>query len=78
MPVNREGSVKSNLDRDLYKGNILDTLANVSYDPGRAYSMTWQSGFAGFCWNKDVIKEDVVSMEQLFAPANKGRIVVLS
>lgn len=60
------------------KGNILDTLANVSFDPGRNYSMTWQSGFAGFCWNKDVIKEDVVSLEQLFSPSNKGRVVVLS
>ena len=60
------------------KTNILDTLANVSFDEGRKYSLTWQSGFAGFCWNKDLIKEDIVTMEQLFAPANKGRIVVLS
>lgn len=60
------------------KGNILDTLANVSFDPGRNYSLTWQSGFAGFCWNKNVIKQDVTTIEQLFSPANKGRIVVLS
>jgi spermidine/putrescine transport system substrate-binding protein len=60
------------------KRNIIDTLANVSFDEGRKYSLTWQSGFAGFCWNKDLIKQDIVSMEQLFAPANKGRIVVLS
>ena len=26
------------------KGNILDALANISYDPGRNYSLTWQSG----------------------------------
>ena len=60
------------------KSNILDSLADISYDPGRKYSLTWQSGFAGFCWNKDVIKDEIVTMEQLFAPANKGRIVVLS
>lgn len=60
------------------KGNILDTLANVSFDPGRNYSLTWQSGFAGFCWNKNVIKQDVTTIEQLFSPANKGRVVVLS
>jgi spermidine/putrescine transport system substrate-binding protein len=60
------------------KSNILDTLADVSFDPGRNYSLTWQSGFAGFCWNKNVIKQDVVSIEQLFSPANKGRVVVLS
>jgi spermidine/putrescine transport system substrate-binding protein len=60
------------------KGNILDTLANVSFDQGRNYSLTWQSGFAGFCWNKNVIKQDVTTIEQLFSPANKGRVVVLS
>ena len=60
------------------KGNILDTLANVSFDPGRNYSMTWQSGFAGFCWNKNIIKSDVTTIEQLFSAENKGRVVVLS
>ncbi len=60
------------------KGNILDTLANVSFDPGRKHSMTWQSGFAGFCWNKNIIKSDVTTIEQLFSPENKGRVVVLS
>jgi len=60
------------------KGNILDTLANVSFDTGRNYSMTWQSGFAGFGWNKDVIKEDIVSVDQLFSAKYKGRVEVLS
>ncbi|MFM7462706.1 MAG: PotD/PotF family extracellular solute-binding protein [Actinomycetota bacterium] len=60
------------------KGNILDTLANVGYDPGRKHSMTWQSGFAGFCWNKNIIKSDITTIEQLFSPENKGRVVVLS
>ena len=60
------------------KGNILDTLANVSFDPGRNHSMTWQSGFAGFCWNKNIIKSDVTTIEQLFSAENKGRVVVLS
>ena len=60
------------------KGNILDTLANVSFDPGRNFSLTWQSGFAGFGWNKDVVKDDIVSVEQLFSSAYKGRVAVLS
>lgn len=60
------------------KVNILDTLANVSFDPGRKYSMTWQSGFAGFGWNKDIVKEDIVSIEQLFSEKYKGRVMVLS
>ena len=60
------------------KSNILDTLANVSFDEGRNYSLTWQSGFGGFGWNKDVVKEDIVSFEQLFSSKYKGRVEVLS
>jgi len=60
------------------KSNILDTLANVSFDEGRNYSLTWQSGFGGFGWNKDVVKEDIVSVEQLFSSKYKGRVEVLS
>ncbi len=60
------------------KGNILDSLANVDFDNGRNYSLTWQSGFAGLGWNKDVVKEDLVSLDQLFSSKYKGRVGVLS
>jgi spermidine/putrescine transport system substrate-binding protein len=60
------------------KSRILDTLENVSFDPGRKYSLTWQSGFAGFGWNKKVVKEDIVSLDQLFSAKYKGRVEVLS
>jgi len=60
------------------KGNIREVLANVGFDPGRNYSLTWQSGFAGFGWNVQKIPKGVRTMEDLFAPANKGRVVVLS
>ncbi len=60
------------------KGNIREVLANVGFDPGRNYSLTWQSGFAGFGWNVEKIPNGVRTIEDLFAPANKGRVVVLS
>lgn len=60
------------------KVNILDALNNVSFDPGRHHSLTWQSGFAGFGWNKQVIPGGIKTLDQLFAPANKGKIEVLS
>ncbi|MDA0217500.1 MAG: spermidine/putrescine ABC transporter substrate-binding protein [Actinobacteria bacterium] len=60
------------------KGNILDTLSDISFDPGRNYSMTWQSGFAGFGWNKDLVDEDILSLDQLFSEKYKGRVMVLS
>ena len=60
------------------KSNIREVLANVGFDPGRNYSLTWQSGFAGFGWNTQKLPKGVRTIEDLFAPANKGRIVVLS
>ena len=69
---------KLNAENIPNKGNIREVLANVGFDPGRNYSLTWQSGFAGFGWNVEKIKKGVRTIEDLFAPANKGRIVVLS
>jgi spermidine/putrescine transport system substrate-binding protein len=60
------------------KSNIRSILAEVGFDQGRSYSLTWQSGFAGFGWNVEKIKKGVRAIEDLFAPSNKGRIVVLS
>ena len=60
------------------KSNIRSILANVGFDEGRKYSLTWQSGFAGFGWNTQKLPKGVRTMEDLFAPANKGRIMVLS
>jgi spermidine/putrescine transport system substrate-binding protein len=69
---------KLNADNIPNKSNIRSILANVGFDPGREYSLTWQSGFAGFGWNVEKIPNGVRTMEDLFAPANKGRVVVLS
>lgn len=60
------------------KSNIRSILANVGFDQGRKYSLTWQSGFAGFGWNTQKLPKGVHTIEDLFAPANKGRIMVLS
>jgi len=60
------------------KSNIRSLLNDVSFDPGRNYSLTWQSGFGGFGWNTEKIPKGVRTIEDLFAPANKGRIMVLS
>jgi spermidine/putrescine transport system substrate-binding protein len=60
------------------KKNILTALANVPFDQGRQYSMTWQSGFAGFGWNAKEIPGGIKSLDQLFSAKYKGRIEVLS
>jgi spermidine/putrescine transport system substrate-binding protein len=60
------------------KSNIRESLSNVYYDQGRQYSLTWQSGFAGFGWNTQKLPKGVRTMDDLFSPANKGKVLVLS
>jgi spermidine/putrescine transport system substrate-binding protein len=59
-------------------GNILDTLASPSYDPMREQSLTWQGIMGGFGWNVEKNPKGIRTIEDLFSPANKGKIVVLS
>jgi spermidine/putrescine transport system substrate-binding protein len=62
--------------------NILDDLRDVDFDPGRNYSLTWQSGYAGLCYNKtEFDKRNLpapTKVSDLWAPALKGRVEVLS
>ena len=59
-------------------GNILDTLASPSFDPMREQSLTWQGIMGGFGWNVEKNPKGVRTLDDLFSPANKGKIVVLS
>ncbi|MCU0296674.1 MAG: spermidine/putrescine ABC transporter substrate-binding protein [Candidatus Nanopelagicales bacterium] len=60
------------------KVNILPRLDDVSFDPGREYSLTWQSGFGGLAWNKERIPNGLRTVEDLWAPELNGKVVVLS
>jgi len=60
------------------KKNILDSLNEVPFDPGRKYSLTWQSGFAGLAWNKEKLPNGLKSVNDLWNPELKGKVVVLS
>jgi spermidine/putrescine transport system substrate-binding protein len=60
------------------KKNILPALQDVSFDPGRQYSMTWQSGYAGLAYNKQRVKTPVRTVDDLWRPELKGRVEVLS
>lgn len=68
------------LDKSLIPNaaNILPTLADVSFDPGRARSLTWQSGFGGLAWDSERIPNGLTSVDELWNPEYKGRIEVLS
>ena len=60
------------------KVNILDSLASPSYDPNRESSLTWQGIMAGFGWNTEKNPKGIHTLDELFAPQNKGKIVVLT
>ena len=60
------------------KVNILDTLAHPSFDPNREQSLTWQGIMGGFGWNTAKNPKGIRTLDDLFSPQNKGKIVVLS
>jgi spermidine/putrescine transport system substrate-binding protein len=60
------------------RSNVLDTLKNPSFDPGREQSIPWQGIMAGIGWNKEKIPGGIKSLDQLFAPANKGKVLALT
>lgn len=59
------------------KANILASLADVDFDPGRKFSLTWQSGFAGIAWNKAAFPAGLRTVSDLWNPELKGRVEVL-
>ena len=58
--------------------NILPNLADVDFDPGRARSLTWQSGFGGLAWDTSKLPNGLGAVSDLWAPELAGRVEVLS
>jgi spermidine/putrescine transport system substrate-binding protein len=58
--------------------NLNPKLQDVDFDPGRAHSLTWQSGYAGIGYRKDKVGRELKTLDDLWAPDLKGKIVVLS
>lgn len=58
--------------------NLNPALANPDFDPGRKFSLPWQGGFAGIAWNKEKVPAGLANVSDLWAPALKGRVGVLS
>ena len=60
------------------KTNIISSLAHPSFDPNRENSLTWQGIMAGLGWNTAVNPKGLKTVDDLWQPQNKGKIVVLS
>jgi len=60
------------------QANILGFLKSPSWDPNRDYSVPWQSGMTGICYNSE-LTDPVTSFEELLTrPDLKGKIELLT
>ena len=53
-------------------------MTMMPFDPGRDYSMPWQSGFGGIIYRKDLVKREPKSVDDLFDPDYKGKVTMLT
>jgi spermidine/putrescine transport system substrate-binding protein len=58
--------------------NLIDRLRTPPFDPGRDYSMPWQSGFGGIIYRRDLVKREPRSVDDLFDPDYKGKVTMLT
>ena len=58
--------------------NLRSVLQKPTWDPTGEYSLPWQSGFAGIAYNSDVTGRELTSIDDLWDPAFKGKIGVLT
>jgi len=58
--------------------NLVPDLQNPDFDKGRNYSLPWQGGFAGLCWNTEKVPNGLKTVSDLWDPALNGRVGVLS
>lgn len=58
--------------------NLLPNLKEVAFDPGRNYSVPWQSGFTGIAYNAEYVDE-LGSFEELLTREDlKGSVTLLT
>lgn len=60
------------------QANLIERLKSPPFDPKREYSVPWQSGFAGIIYRKDKVKREPKSIDDLFDPAYKGKVTMLT
>ncbi|WP_426566512.1 ABC transporter substrate-binding protein [Angustibacter sp. McL0619] len=58
--------------------NLLPQLRQVSFDPGRKFSVPWASGMTGLAYNKKLVKEPIRQVSDLFRPDLKGKVTMFS
>ncbi|MHA3021896.1 polyamine ABC transporter substrate-binding protein [Mycobacterium sp. BMJ-28] len=58
--------------------NLRPDLLNEAGDPGRKYTAPYMTGMVGLAYNKAATKRDITKIDDLWDPAFKGRVSLLS
>jgi spermidine/putrescine transport system substrate-binding protein len=58
--------------------NLEDALRDVSFDPGRKFSVPWLSGMTGIGYNPKKTGRELTSMNDIFDPKFKGQVTMLT
>lgn len=58
--------------------NLIPSLREVSFDPGRHNSLPWQGGFGGIGYNKKKVGREIKTIDDLWTPDLRGKVVVLN
>jgi spermidine/putrescine transport system substrate-binding protein len=60
------------------KANVVPGVQDVSFDPGRKYSVPWLSGMTGVGYNPKKTGRELTSINDLFDPKFKGQVTMLT
>jgi len=60
------------------KANLVDNVKDVSFDPGRKYSVPWLSGMTGIGYNPKKTGKELTSVNDIFDPRYKGQVTMLT
>jgi spermidine/putrescine transport system substrate-binding protein len=58
--------------------NLDPAVANPDFDPGREFSLPWQTGQVILIYRKDLTGGDLTSINDLFDPKFKGKVTMLT
>ena len=61
-----------------FEAHAGEIYKDPSYDPGNAHSVPWQSGITGIAYNPELTKREITSVEDLFDPAFKGKVGMMT
>jgi spermidine/putrescine transport system substrate-binding protein len=58
--------------------NLVENVKDVSFDPGRKYSVPWLSGMTGIGYNPKKTGRELTSIKDIFDPKFKGQVTMLT